>query len=466
MALCEKVLRKKAKKLELKGLQKKKLIPERISALDELLHDVYAIRRPKSSDYFYRRDLVRIFNEIAKEIYGKSGDLPVVEEFGSFLMDIFSANSDLDLSVNFRQKAVEFPREKKIQTLRKFAKKLYPLQRKGHVSSVHPITTAKIVRMISSIDERFPKLSFLMKAWAKANDINSSKDRTLNSLSIISLVALHLQTRDPPIFPPLSAIFRDGTDPPTVSKVVNGFLNYGQKNKESLAELFITLLIKLASVETLWPEGLCASTYEGSWTSKTWNSKVGYISVEDFTDRSQNVARAVGKTEVKNIYNCIHLSVQYVLSFMDGQIQGPQLKEFLFGSDPVPTLVGNGTTNLDKNVVQPEVACDPIQTKKMRFTEGWGGIKQAVPLDPIHMKRMQSVEGWGGPNTRGWGGIHTEGWGGARIASWEGTHTKVWGGTQTEGWGGTQQFAPLDPIQGKNDAVYSRLGRNTANYSS
>lgn len=32
-----------------------------------------------------------------------------------------------------------------------------------------------------------------MKNWAKAHNINSSKDKTLNSLSIILLVAFHLQ---------------------------------------------------------------------------------------------------------------------------------------------------------------------------------------------------------------------------------------------------------------------------------
>ncbi|THG23659.1 hypothetical protein TEA_013748 [Camellia sinensis var. sinensis] len=185
------VLRKKAKKRELKGSQKNKLVPEQIPALEELLRDVYVICRPKESDYYNRKDLVRIFNVIAKEIYGKSDDIPVVEQFGSFLMDIFSAKSDLDLSVNFSNNAVDFPKEKKIQTLRKFAKKLYALQRKGHVSSVHPILTAKvpilkivdrgtgiecdisienrdgivksqIVRLISSIDDRFQMLSFLV----------------------------------------------------------------------------------------------------------------------------------------------------------------------------------------------------------------------------------------------------------------------------------------------------------------
>ncbi|KAL6992994.1 Nucleotidyltransferase [Sarracenia purpurea var. burkii] len=59
---------------------------------------------------------------------GNSGDIPVVEEFGSFLMDIFTAKSDLDLSVNFSNKEDDFPREKKIKSLRKFSKKFYALK--------------------------------------------------------------------------------------------------------------------------------------------------------------------------------------------------------------------------------------------------------------------------------------------------------------------------------------------------
>lgn len=77
--------------------------------------------------------------------------------------------------------------------------------------------------------------------WAKANDINSSKDRTMSSMAIIALVAFHLQvlndsfpvlililfcnctiltsnffqiafgsvqTRNPPILPPFLALLR------------------------------------------------------------------------------------------------------------------------------------------------------------------------------------------------------------------------------------------------------------------
>ncbi|RDX76607.1 hypothetical protein CR513_43382, partial [Mucuna pruriens] len=67
---------------------------------------------------------------------------------------------------------------------------------------------------------------------------------------------------------------------------------------------------RLASVEKLWQEGLCASLYEGSWILKSW--KCAY-SVEDFIDRSQNLTRAVGVKE-----------------FLNGQSHGNNLMNVLF----------------------------------------------------------------------------------------------------------------------------------------
>lgn len=66
------VLLKKASKFELKGLKKENIDLENLSGLDRVLDDVYALRRPKPIDYHNRKDLIRIFNAIAKEIYGKS----------------------------------------------------------------------------------------------------------------------------------------------------------------------------------------------------------------------------------------------------------------------------------------------------------------------------------------------------------------------------------------------------------
>ncbi|XP_057971575.1 protein HESO1-like isoform X2 [Malania oleifera] len=459
MALGEAVLPRKAMKLESKGMKRKKITPVQAQELEELLRHIYVIRCPKPSDYYLRSDLIRVFNAMAKEIYGNH-DFPIIEEFGSFLMDMFSAKSDLDLSINFSKNIAEFPREKKIQVLRKFAKKLYNLQARGHVSRVQPIMSAKVpivkvtdrgtgiecdisvenrdgivksqvIRFISTIDERFQKLSFLMKDWAKAHKINSSKDRTLNSLSIISLVAFHLQTRDPPILPPFSAIFKDGTEPASVMKMVQKFLNYGQKNTETLAELLVSLLNKLASAETLWPKGLCVSTYEGSWIYKTWNSRVGCISIEDFTDRSQNVARAVGTAGVRQIYKCIHGSLSHLMAYRDGQIQGPKLRKCLFGLDTVPSLESKDIKR-SANQSSDQPTPDSVPTKKMRLTEGWGGEKQASAKTPNNL----TPSGWGGeqqayatPSN-----LTPASWGGEQQA-----YAKTPSNLTPAGWGGEQQ---------------------------
>lgn len=412
-------------------MQNYKVHAERLSAFEELLNEIYTVCRPKPSDYEVRKDLISVFNVIAKDIYGRSGNVPVVEEFGSFVMDLFHSKSDLDLSVNFDNSSVKVSHEKKIQTLRKFARKLYALQRYGHVSGVHPITAAKvpilkvvdcgtkiecdisvenrdgvskskIIHMICSLDERFQKLSFLMKAWAKAQNINSSRDKTLNSLSVILLVAFHLQTRNPPILPPFSAILEDGSDPEAVAKSLNKFVNFGKRNKESVAELLVTLLIKLLSIEKLWAKGLCASSYEASWLSKTWDSKVCCISVEDFTDRSQNVARAVGKGEVKRIYKCIQRTSEYISAFMDGLVEVPTLKYHLFGH-AAPFQESSQTRNIkeDGNIIT--VPCRDIKNKEDQSKESQKGSQLIIPSEPIVTKRKWSTEGWEGLTSVSWG---------------------------------------------------------------
>lgn len=64
------VLLKKVKKLESKELEKYKIDPLHLPDFDKLLDDVYIARRPTPTECFNRRDLIRIFNAIAKEIYG------------------------------------------------------------------------------------------------------------------------------------------------------------------------------------------------------------------------------------------------------------------------------------------------------------------------------------------------------------------------------------------------------------
>ncbi|KNA07803.1 hypothetical protein SOVF_168490 [Spinacia oleracea] len=377
------------------GLQKNKVLLSQLSAFQFLLDDFYGSCRPSIDDYANRRDLIRIFNEITREMYGNSDECPVVENFGSFLMDMFSAKSDLDLSINFSDQLFEADRIAKIKTLRKFAKKFYALRKKGHITTVELIMSARvpvlkvtdsgsgiecdfsvgnrdgiaksqIVLLISAIDERFQKLSFILKAWAKKQDINSSKDGTLNSISLILLAAFHLQTREIPILPPFSAIFKGGTDPATVKKIIPSFLNYGKRNKESLAELFVSLLVKLESVESLWSRGLCASTYEGTWINKSWTA-AGHIRIEDFTDRSENTARAVKSANMNKIYSCIRRSLEQIKLFSEGKMNADMLKNLLFGKIlPQTKKIANvGDSKLSKPSSE-----NPAQKKKKRPTQG------------------------------------------------------------------------------------------------
>ncbi|KAH0737905.1 hypothetical protein KY290_036610 [Solanum tuberosum] len=126
------------------------------------------------------------------------------------------------------------------------------------------------------------------------------------------------------------------------------------KTKESVVELLVTLLVKLLSIEKLWAKGLCASTYEASWLSKTWNSKV-----EDFTDRSQNVTRAFAKAKVKRLYKS---------PFQDGS----EIRNI--------TEDGNTSTLSCRDIKKQEQSCEGLtsvscgQSKGKWSTEGWEGV--------------------------------------------------------------------------------------------
>ncbi|XP_065016774.1 uncharacterized protein LOC135585799 isoform X7 [Musa acuminata AAA Group] len=255
---------------------------------------------------------------------------------------------------------------------------------KGHVTGVLPIMGARV-----------PVLK--MKAWAKAHDINSSKDRTMNSLSIIALVAFHLQTRNPPILPPFCALLKDGTDMLSIEHRVAGFKNFGIRNRESVAELFVSLLRKLLSVMHLWGHGLCASTCEGSWIcKKQWASGVGNMNVEDFLDRSENFARSVGEAGMQKIYECIRRSLSDLSRFAMRQIDALELKELIFKSVDDLNAPKKG---VHKEVVQHKrrypfhdagTSVKPMTSKRPRYLEPMRAPDHARYQTPNPLAALQS----------------------------------------------------------------------------
>ncbi|CAL5090336.1 unnamed protein product [Urochloa decumbens] len=354
-------LQRHAECLELEELAAIPVNPILLPTLNHLLLEVYAILRPKPLDYDQRNTLVDVFRKITKQIFGSNDGFPVVEPFGSFTMDLFTPRSDLDLSVNFSANTDDrYTRKNKISVIRKFSKVLYNHQRKGICCGVLPIVSARvpilkvidcgtgvecdisvenkdgmtrsrIFKFVSLLDERFQILSYLVKFWAKVHDLNSPRELTMSSMSIISLVAFHLQTRHPPILPAFSDLLKDGLDCASLERNILLFKGFGSRNTESVAELFVSLISKLLSAESLWEHGLCASNFEASWISKTWKKGVGNLSVEDFLDRSQNFARSVGKVQMQKICKCLRQCALNLLDFMRGKMDTSKLKTLLFG---------------------------------------------------------------------------------------------------------------------------------------
>lgn len=121
--------------------------------------------------------------------------------------------------------------------------------------------------------------------------------------------------------------------------------------------------------------------------------------MEDFTDRSQNVARSVGKAEVEKIYQCIHLSLRHMSSFIKGQIQAPMLKELLFGTDvftPGELVTNSAKVNLKRRSSLHDSA---VPIKRLHRTEAIGENraydpwKQAAFSTSIHPS--SNLQQWG-----------------------------------------------------------------------
>ncbi|CAH8267554.1 unnamed protein product [Arabidopsis lyrata] len=312
--------------------------------LDNVLDDVYCSFRPVSADYDTRKELVKNLNAMAIDIFEESR--PVLEAYGSFVMDTFSPQRDLDVSINFGSGTSELSRVKKLEILERFATKLRSLEGQVFVRNVVPIFNArvpivkfcdqrtgiecdlaveskdgilvsKIIRIISQIDDRFQKLCLLIKHWAKAHGVNSASQHTLNSIYNTAR----------------RSSFTDGIDPPNVEKRTQNFLNWGQCNQESLGKLFATFFIKLQSVEFLWRQGLCASVLNGLWISK--KKKWDVISVEDFTDVSKIFARVVSDKGAEKIYSSINKTVDDIFEFLNGKFAGEHLTQKLFSQQAV-----------------------------------------------------------------------------------------------------------------------------------
>lgn len=137
---------------------------------------------------------------------------------------------------------------------------------------------------------------------------------------------------------------------------------------------------KLLSVESLWEHGLCASNFEASWISKTWKKGVGNLSVEDFLDRSQNFARAVGKAQMQKVCRCLTECASNLTYFMRGKINARKLKTRLFGR-----------LNPDDLVSKPRLRDSKRKRKPKRNLESRRGMQKRAKRAAVQQDQAEAA---------------------------------------------------------------------------
>ncbi|WMV37473.1 hypothetical protein MTR67_030858 [Solanum verrucosum] len=180
----------------------------------------------------------------------------------------------------------------------------------------------------------------------------------------------------------------DGTDPDAVAKSLHKFVNYGKRNKESVAEFLVTLHCGLRSYG---PKDNVEVPMKHLLYLKHRTPKF-VASVEDFTDLYQNAARVVGKEEVKHIYKCIQRTSEYIFASMDGLVEIPILKFQLFGR-VTPIQDGSETRKIIEYGNTPTLPYRDIK-KPYQIKESHKGIQSALLSEPITRKIKWPIEGW------------------------------------------------------------------------
>ncbi|CAI5467721.1 unnamed protein product [Closterium sp. Yama58-4] len=322
--------------------------------------------------------------------------------FGSYEMGLSSNTSDLDLSLevspppslapSFAAGMMAEPRTRdaKIAVLRRVAAVIRRMERGGQVERVEVVFRAivpvvkfvhsrslvecdisvanrdgvfksRFIRFVSSIDPRFRHLCFLVKAWARNEAINDPRNGTLNSLALILLCALHLQTRSPPILPPFKDLMGHFPEPlssgrdavPLPEQELMDRLahaesraaqlaeqGYGRRNTASLPHLLASFFVQMAAQEDLWAHMLCASVYEGRWIPRDFpqENHVTVMAIEDFYHRASNCARTVRPKEFTIISAAFSRAAHAVMDAPCPPLSlssASSLVDLLFGFSPV-----------------------------------------------------------------------------------------------------------------------------------
>ncbi|OUZ99411.1 PAP/25A-associated [Macleaya cordata] len=310
------------------------------SVLERSLSEILAVIKPSEGDVSARTQIINELRAIVESIQNPCLRGAAVEPFGSFVSNLYSRWGDLDISIQVHR--AQFPVFSNYHrtALREIMEALQlrggfrilnflpdirvPLlvveSTRNNISCDISINNwpgqvkSKILLWITQIDERFQDMVLLIKEWAKSEDINNSKNRTLTSYALCLLAIFHFQTCEPAIFPPLNEIYAGNTiDNFGVMKVTSADdlrnihdtctanierfrrNNSRNVNRSCLSELLVSFFEKFSRIDMMAPEqAIC--TYTGRWelrrNNTRWRRTSPFI-VEDPFERPENAARAV-----------------------------------------------------------------------------------------------------------------------------------------------------------------------------
>ncbi|KAL0848353.1 hypothetical protein Bca101_021600 [Brassica carinata] len=195
--------------------------PPQSELLDTTLQDILQFITPTKADFDMRTAIITQLRDVIKHVEGV-----IVEPYGSFVSNLYTRWSDMDISVvkfsgwkiqsttnNAKTEPIlrqiyeamghsalwsglEFIGNARVPIVKGLSRQHQNIPCDVSIDNVKGLLKSRFLLWIGGIDSRFHDLVLLVKEWAKAHDINNSKNGTFSSYSLCLLVIFHLQFSD------------------------------------------------------------------------------------------------------------------------------------------------------------------------------------------------------------------------------------------------------------------------------
>eukprot|EP00899_Mesostigma_viride_P000512 jgi/Mesvir1/10461/Mv22800-RA.1 len=219
------------------------------------------------------------------------------------------------------------------------------------------VTKSLFVGQISRVDPRCRQLVYLVKRWAKAQEINNPAMGGINSYALILMLIFHLQSVHPPLLPPLKNVLVENPNAYPGGGLVAadssrwhrehllrrskdrlGILRdegFFQKNRSSTAELFASFFEFYHRMDGHITNGDVICPFTGRWEAprKIWQNNM--ISVQDPFEVDENCGRSVQPKMMPHIRDLFRVAVNN-LSTLTAATEGIFAKVFFDDSFHAP----------------------------------------------------------------------------------------------------------------------------------